>query len=82
MAPLGPSQWARNSTAYSSLYYNKADIELLLYCKGGNEGCMDLKSSRRSALFSMLKRRSHTLPTQVFVLQDGLRRYVSSVAEL
>lgn len=76
MVPLGPSQWARNCTENSDLYYNKADIEPLLYCEGGNEGFMDLKSSRRSSLFSMLKRRPHTLPTRVLVLQDGLRRYV------
>ena len=43
MVPLGPSQWARNCTEYGSLYYNKADIEPLLYCEGGNEGFMDLK---------------------------------------
>ena len=29
---------------YSSLYDNKADIELLLYPEGGSEGFMDLKT--------------------------------------
>lgn len=43
MVPLGSSQWARNCTEYSSLDYNKADIEPLLYCEGGSEGLMALK---------------------------------------